>query len=49
MAIRKVMIKAKIGAALIALQIVEKTGDARQLAIAQELITEAHDEIDLII
>ena len=42
-------IKAQIGAALIALEIVEKTGNAGQLAIARELIIEARDNVDLII
>lgn len=46
---KKTEIKGKIGAALIALDIVEKTGSARQLQIARELITDARDSIDLII
>ena len=46
---KRTEIKAQIGAALIALEIVGKTGDARQLTIARELITDARDGIDLII
>ena len=46
---KKTEIKAQIGAALIALEVVKKTGAARQLEIARELIIEAREGIDLIV
>lgn len=46
---KRTEVKAQIGAALIALDIVGKTGDAGQLAVARSLIIDARDGIDLII
>ena len=46
---KRTEVKAQIGAALIALEIVGKTGDAGQLAVARSLIIDARDGIDLII